>query len=773
MSFSRTYGEGIPPEEWSHHALAVSHNLERLGLDFATARVLGCLHDLGKLTPQWQSYLFDKRVDRPFVEHKVHGAKALLDLLSDNSILARVVYSHHGRERVSGIQKQSESGDDCALKEALWGFANGGRTTRVEMPPLEREEKGLVEEALSLVSKLPQQYRETPSDTFVAANDFRLALARLVCADWDAAGGVESRPPSGNPSLMKELLAAVEKKYDAFGKPRTPVDILRNEIRLALEEKASVAPNAVYSLTVPTGGGKTLATMDWAVRHALKYGKRRIIVVVPYIRVIRQNASVMRDIFGAERVVEAHSLAPLNKSKRPEDHGWGGEIVVTTDVAFFRSWFTVNPRNLLRSLDMVNSVVIFDEVQWIPMTHMHPCTGFMKYLAENMGTTILLTTATMPDYSHTDNRGAFSKVVPTPLFPESVTDGWYERLRRVECRYIGSLTTAATLDHFTHLHPDDSALFIVNSTAHARELHGALCDAFGEDCTFHLSRRMTQGDIERVLAEVRGRLEAGRRALLVSTPLVEAGVDISFPVVYRSQCGLDSLAQSAGRCNRNGEMEKPGTVYLYKRDDKEGADELAKPFWNILNRGFKSLSMVYREEMESGSPLDIYDSARMRGYFHQFIVKNPERDEQRLLRGFGGCGRDIDLLDKRDETRVLVVPPELEDEVAAMLERQENEGARFKFTPREREIIAFNTVPVHIGERELARFSKRMPYIESSELLVFRLADGDAPFAYDPATGLEILKKILDKPRRGCYKTPAAATMTAMGKHNNKSITLW
>lgn len=739
MSFSRTYGDGRPPEEWTHHALAVERNLKRLGVDPVTACVLGRLHDLGKLTAQWQSYLCSNRFDRTFVEHRIHGAKELLKAVPHNTILARAINSHHGRDPLTGIQQSTKS--DYSFIKSMWGFADGsGKVAAAKSPPLEGKEEELIKEALSLIPSLPQKFLQKPQDSFTAANDFRLTLARLVCSDWDAAGGVESQPSAGKVSLMQSLLNSIEKRYNAFGKPTTPVDRLRDEIRAALEEKAVTPPNTVYSLAVPTGGGKTLATMNWAVRHALKYGKRRIIVVVPFIRIIRQNAAVMRETFGDAFVLEAHSLAPLHKSERTEDHGWNGDVIVTTDVAFFRSWFTINTRNLLRSLDLVNSVIIFDEVQWIPSTHILPCTGFMKYLVENMNSTILLSTATMPDYSHFDEMGAVSMVTPTPLLPESVTSEWYERMRRIECRYIGELTVSETVAHFNKTHPGVSALFIVNSTAHAKQLYSALYEDCDNESVFHLSRRMTQGDIERVLEKVQRRLSSGKQTVLVSTPLIEAGVDISFPVVYRSQCGLDSLAQSAGRCNRHGEMEKLGIVYLYKRDAIEGEQEYKNPFWNTLNRGFRSLSETFKDEMENDEALDIYDSTRMQMCFRKFIVRNGERDTQGLLKGFEGCGKDINLLGEHDETRVLVVQPDLEIEVTAMLERESKDGKKFKFTDREQEIIALNTVPMRFGKRLLSKLKKTLPGMESSDILVFYISDVNTPFTYNSTTGLEFSK---------------------------------
>lgn len=543
-------------EPWEEHAKAVYENLLELGVDKAIAYVLAFAHDLGKLTPQWQKYLFiNNREEQKenFVEHKTHGAKLLYDLLP-NSTLSRVVYAHHGRGEKTGIEQVAIS--DTELKEELNTFACGGkRKKRTSADDLVETEE-MVEHLKFKTLLLPKEIRDKPQMKYMACDDFRILLASLTYADWTATADYYSKRRhaplySENNETFKQHLLSIEKKYKEFenGK-RGKVDGIRDDIRMTCEAAAAVEPNKVYKMSIPTGGGKTLASINWAIRHAIRCGKRRIVVVIPFTRIIKQTSGVYRKIFGENSVLESHSQAEIKNNDNYNDYLWNKDIVITTDVAFFGSWYTTNSRKLLRTLNLRDSVIIFDECQWIPIGHLLPCTQYMKVLTEKLNSTILLSTATMPAYEHFDDNGAVSMVDMLPLLPAAKEMQYYNQLRRADCAWLGTRSNAETLSHYQNNHEWQSVLFIVNSTSHCQEMYDLFAEAYGEENVFHLSKRMTQSHIDKTLDEVSERLSKGIFTILISTILIEAGVDISFPVVYRSQCGLDSLAQSAARAPR-------------------------------------------------------------------------------------------------------------------------------------------------------------------------------------------------------------------------------
>ena len=745
--------EGKFCEPWEDHANAVYKNLIELGVEENTAYVLGYVHDLGKLTKEWQKYLFiDNRTERKesFVEHKAHGAYLLYNNLP-NKTLARVVYAHHGRGNETGINCVAKT--NVELENKIKFFACGNRPIkRTTEDDLESSDE-IVELLKDRIKRLPDELKNTPVKKYTACDDFRLLLAKLTYADWTASGewnSTKKHKPlySDNSENFKQYLTMIEKKYKEFeGKEKSMVDEVRNDIREVCEKAAEVKPNKVYKMSIPTGGGKTLASIDWAIRHAIRYNKRRIVVVIPFTRIIKQTSKVYREVFGDESVLESHSQAELKyneNSKTTERLFWDKDIIITTDVAFFGNWYTTNSRKLLRTLSLRDSVIIFDECQWIPVGHMLPCTQYMKVLTERFNSTILLSTATMPVYEHNDDNGAVSNVDTFPLLPHEKESRYYEQLRRVECEWLGIRSNADSIAHYQRNHRGQSVLFIVNSTSHCQEMYDLFAEACGEENVFHLSKRMTQSHIDKTLDEVSKRLSEKKFTILISTILIEAGVDISFPVVYRSQCGLDSLAQSAGRCNRNGELKGMGKCYLYKRDASEGEMELNCPFFLFANRAFECLKDVYALREEEGSAIDIYDTNRMKEYFTRFFLANDNRDEQNLLPSnfkppFVSALADIKLIDKMEVGTAIIMDSENRKTVQRLIRRDAaaKEGDNFKLGRRERKLLRRHSVEVYLSEEREEKMWRSATKLKNlDDVWVIDVENAGTPMYYDKKVGL-------------------------------------
>lgn len=375
---------------------------------------------------------------------------------------------------------------------------------------------------------------------------------------------------------MAELKHRLERFRNSFDSAAdTPLNRLRNEIQRTCEKKGSMAPG-LFSLTVPTGGGKTVASIVWAVNHALHHGKRRIIVAIPFTSIIVQTAETLRRIFGEENVLEHHSAVDSDtqdERSRLVCENWDAPIIVTTNVQLFESMFSNKPSRCRKLHALCNSVVILDEVQTLPTSFLQPIVGAMQSYAKLFGVSFLLCTASQPvlEGSHKGcGNTMFNGFRPggvTPLIaPEAKL---HEQLRRVSVEI--DMTPQSYDDIATRLAGFDRVLCIVNTRRHAFEIFSRLRD--DGIPTFHLSRMMCPAHILDTINAIKLILSQPAQGVrVVSTQLIEAGVDIDFPVVCRQLAGLDSILQAAGRCNREGRLRCGRTeVFSLSNDRSFGA----------------------------------------------------------------------------------------------------------------------------------------------------------------------------------------------------------
>lgn len=386
----------------------------------------------------------------------------------------------------------------------------------------------------------------------------RMLFSCLVDADFVDTDNfyrrIEGRSPrctSDTPKL-EQLRERLDARLATFCAD-TEVNRLRARILAHVRGGAAIDPG-LFSLTVPTGGGKTLASLAFALDHAIVHGLRRVIYVIPFTSVVEQNAQVFREALGDlgdAAVLEQHSAFFDDLGKAPESEmkrrlameNWDAPVVVTTAVQFFESLFADRPARCRKLHNIASSVVILDEAQTLPLKLLRPCVTLLDELALNYRVSVVLCTATQPalraDEGFRDGLQGVRELAPDP--PEL-----YRQLRRVNVRHIGALSDEALADH---LRRREQVLCIVNNRRHARALFKSIV---GEPGAYHLTTLMCAKHRSSVLAQVRQRLKDGQACRLVSTSLIEAGVDIDFPTVMRAEAGLDSVAQAAGRCNREG-----------------------------------------------------------------------------------------------------------------------------------------------------------------------------------------------------------------------------
>jgi len=343
--------------------------------------------------------------------------------------------------------------------------------------------------------------------------------------------------------------------------PDSVVNRARRDILAECRAKAALEPG-LFSLTVPTGGGKTLAGMAFAIEHALTHDKKRIVVAIPYTSIIEQTAETYRKVFGEDAVVEHHSnLDPARETQRSKlaSENWDAPIIVTTNVQLFESLFASRTSACRKLHNLINSVIILDEAQIQPVGLLEPIVCAMRGLVGYFGASIVLSTATQPALaekieSGTARLSGFTEGSVREIIGDPV--GLSRSLRRVEIhrREQGGGPPSWT-EIASEIEAHERVLCIVNTRRDCRELHALLPEG-----TIHLSALMCPEHRSEVVARIKSKLAAGGPIRVVSTQLVEAGVDIDFPVVYRALAGLDSIAQAAGRCNREGRLNEEGRL---------------------------------------------------------------------------------------------------------------------------------------------------------------------------------------------------------------------
>lgn len=401
----------------------------------------------------------------------------------------------------------------------------------------------------------------------------RMLFSSLVDADYlDTEKFMQ--PKQSAARQHGDSLKVLQKKLDDYLEklsikaPDTTVNHIRKRVQQQCRD-TMVLPSGFYSLTVPTGGGKTLSSMVWAIGHALANGKKRIIVAIPYTSIITQTAEVLRGIFGEHNVVEHHSAVNIGNEDDSENNyslklateNWDSPIVITTNVQLFESIYASKPSKCRKLHNLCNSVLILDEVQALPLGHLQPIVDALKAYKEYFGLSVLFTTASMPALRGNYQGAETAKLDGIENIVEIIPPSFqlHEHLRRADIRFD---TESSSYDSLAErLLQHRRVLCVVNTRQDAQELFSRLPQ---QGVTIHLSKMMCPMHIRQQLRKLKATLKSPGNGIVrvVSTQLIEAGVDIDFPVVYRQEAGLDSILQAAGRCNREGNLPI-GTTYVF------------------------------------------------------------------------------------------------------------------------------------------------------------------------------------------------------------------
>ena len=560
----------------------------------------GLLHDIGKYAPDVQRRMADpEHVDR--VNHTSAGAIAAQQMMDLYAAFA--IAGHHGGLSDLGARTSLPS------EGTLWG--------KLKYKP--QDYSAYRREIAPDLSAEPPAW--IGQDALAGSFYTRMLFSCLVDADFldtEAFMQGDALRCEGGDS-MRALLG----KLDAYVAPWFPATSELNARRCAILKRCremGAGPKGLYTLTVPTGGGKTVSSLAFALRHAAEHGCSRVIYVVPYMSIIEQNAAKFAQILGEENVLEHHSgveydeddlndaAAQRAMQKRLATENWDAPVVVTTAVQFFESLYASKTSKCRKLHSMAGSVIVLDEAQMLPLDYLSPCVYAIAELVRHYGVTAVLCTATQPALD-----GLFRVHAPGLRITEIMEQpqALYQFFRRVSFRREETLDEEALT---CALAGERQVLCIVNTRKRAQNIY----DGLPEEGRFHLSTLMTPNDRKAVIRRIRERLAQGECCRVVSTSLIEAGVDVDFPTVWREETGLDAILQAAGRCNREGKRTRQESIVHVFRVEERPPQRFA--------RQIQALRAVQdaEQEMDSLRAIRLYSE-------HVIKAKGEFIDSKRIL----------------------------------------------------------------------------------------------------------------------------------------------
>lgn len=530
--------------------------------------LLGLLHDFGKATEQWQDYIRCKSGFNEFdseahleghsgkLEHAIFGAKFSEEKLgiSVGRILSYCISGHHG-----GLP-------DYFPNEIYGAGALEYRLSKAKTADIGNSIKQLVPS--KKISPPPFKF-DSPLSCSLWIRMLFSCLTDADFLDTEAYMDTERASSRCKFSVIEELLKTFHRHMQRLtaNAEKTKVNnlrqtILRDCINAAIQEKG------VFSLTVPTGGGKTLSSLAFALEHAKRHSMTRIIYVIPYTSIIEQNADVFRRAVGAENVVEHHSNLDSEDSTpamRLAAENWDAPIIVTTTVQFYESLFSAKPSRCRKLHNIANSVVILDEAQLLPPDFLKPILKSLQLLVDYYSVSLVISTATQPALeSRQAGQDKFDGLTVGKI-REIITDvdSLYRDLKRVEVTLPNNFDERLSLSEIAaRCSEHEKVLCVVSDRRSCRDIYKLMPEG-----TIHLSALMCGQHRSDRIALIKEKLKNEKTVRVVSTQLVEAGVDLDFPVVFRAIAGLDSIAQAAGRCNREGLLDK-GNVFVFASEKK-------------------------------------------------------------------------------------------------------------------------------------------------------------------------------------------------------------
>lgn len=621
---------------------------EKIGLG-KLGEMVGLLHDLGKANPLFQRYLLsavgliepkdplylDPVASKGKIDHSTLGAQAISQLKVLNpmvkDIAEMIVLSHHGG-LLDYVTHDGELPVDKRLAKETIELQDEEYATYIA-PSITPDLEMKIMEEFGEYAKKMKEYKESETRYFHLGLTIKFLFSSLVDADRldtirfsNRSNGADLAPQSEF-SWNKAIQALAQ--YTSKFKVRNEVDRIRNEISENCLQSADKKPG-IYRLTVPTGGGKTLSSLRFALNHAEKYGKDRVIYVIPFTSIIDQNAETVRQVLQLEGI-EDHLVEHHTNLTEEEDtrlnrvlaENWDSKLIYTTMVQFLETIYGGGTNKMRRFHNLANSVIIFDEVQAVGVPQIFLFNMALRFLTDICGSTVLICTATQPVLD-----SALLKPYSLEIAADEDISGVIPEMQEVFHRvdvldWTGKdwrVPDTAELLH-EEWRSGQSVLAIVNTKKAAMEI---AADLHRRNLDFyHLSTNMCPAHRLEILTKMRSELDRfhdGERGpvICISTQLIEAGVDIDFNVVIRHLAGVDSLVQAAGRCNRNGRMATRGKLYIVNPAD----ENLSK--LKDIRMAKESTLEVLRNAPDEVKSNNLLNEDIIERYFQRHFLKNTD-----------------------------------------------------------------------------------------------------------------------------------------------------
>ncbi|MGF7186252.1 CRISPR-associated endonuclease/helicase Cas3 [Desulfitispora alkaliphila] len=723
--------EGEPKEKWQSlydHLTSTAEIAASFADKFGAKELgytIGLLHDIGKYSEGFQRRL---EGDKELVDHSTAGLKEVYKAYADKKAFAKImgytICGHHSGLPNSGSENQ-EGSLYYRMNKKLKSIENySSYAKEIKIPDL-------------ATAKFP--LKKSNEMYFSCYLFIKMLYSCLVDADFldtEYFMDREKGDNRGGYSSIEDLLSLLNDELNKMksSAKKSEINKRRQEILTNCVEKAD-SKNHIFSLTVPTGGGKTLSSMAFALNHARINEMERVIYVIPYTSIIEQNAKVFREIFGNENVLEHHSNYQF-EDKEVDDNdldvqqklklaseNWDIPIVVTTSVQFFESLFSNKSSRSRKLHNLAKSVIILDEAQMLPVKYLQVCLLALFELVKHYHTSVVLCTATQPNLNN-------DKLLPSDISIQELMENPQELYRQFRRTRVNNLGELEDEDLIGHIRDHNQVLCIVNRREHARILYEKLGEKEG---VFHLSTKMYPLHRQRTLSEIKERLANGQVCKVIATQLIEAGVDVDFPVVYRAIAGIDSIAQAAGRCNREGRVDC-ADVYVFMPTEKH-----AQPPKEIELNVSEARSVFRNFE----DPLSIEGINK---YFHLLynlkntdskdIVKDVKAQANKLDYSFADIAEEFKLIENK--TIAIIVPEKDNEECEKLIEQ-------LKYAPIVYQIVRkLQPYTVNVYENEFKELlSSGGVAIIDQDKRFYGLTDTER--FYDESTGIKCDSDVLTK----------------------------
>lgn len=602
----------------------------------------GLLHDFGKYRPNFQRYILAASGANlsgkvpPKAPHAIVGAIEARRLFDDPMIADTLAYCISGHHR--GLYDHNEMERRLRHGEhKRWCDACEKLTSVEDLGTTDCDDVG---EPYDLQMAIRMLF-----SALVDAD--RLDTERFMTPDLSA----ERLRIKGNYASLCTLRERLRAKTESFSSaPDTPVNRARAYFLESCRTHGAESDPGIYTLSLPTGAGKTISSMAWALEMAIRNHHDRIIYVIPYTSIITQTAMVFREIFGEENILEHHSEVVVEQQGEGDSgddqmsrlkfltENWDAPIILTTNVQFFESLFASKPAKCRKVHSIANSVIVMDEVQALPEGFLSPILSAIDTLSEAFHCSILCCSATQPVYDEDLNSPDDGSDYYTPLdtrgdlVPREAK--YFVPFDRVDYHLEPQTVTSQELAD--RLAAEHSVLCVVNSRKDAGQVYRALRDLpkVKADEVIHLSRSMCSAHLRRAIETVKERMREGKLTKVISTQLIEAGVDLDFPCVWRAHSGLGSIIQAGGRCNREGKMERRGQVFVFSLADG------SRPFGNIA-RGCNATKMLLHKL--SNKITDPTDPEVIAKYYRLYFKDIPDFDTEGIAQDLTEDPEDINF----------------------------------------------------------------------------------------------------------------------------------